>query len=233
MQIDLPIPQSVEQLYYRAQCLAGCSIQKLAEKLNVDAPVDLRRDKGWVGILIERYLGANAGNKAERDFAHLGIELKTIPIGRNGKPLETTFVCSASLKGNVGCCWEESHVRYKLACVLWIPVEGDRTIPLLMRRIGYPVLWRPSQKEEALLQQDWEEIMENIALGGVHTLSARQGQVMQMRPKAANSRVSTEAIGETGKSILTNPRGFYLKKAFTYHILMQHNKTANDNNKQL
>ena len=65
-------------------------------------PPDLRRDKGWVGMLLEYWLGADAGSKAEQDFAHLGVELKTIPVDESGVPLETTFVCVAPLTGNSG-----------------------------------------------------------------------------------------------------------------------------------
>jgi DNA mismatch repair endonuclease MutH len=41
---------------------------------------DLKRDKGWIGILLELWLGASAGSKPEQDFAALGVELKTIPV---------------------------------------------------------------------------------------------------------------------------------------------------------
>lgn len=40
------------------------------------------------------------------------------------------------------------------------------------RRIGTPILWEPDPHELQLLQQDWEEIMELIALGKVEAYSA-------------------------------------------------------------
>lgn len=57
--------------------------------------------------------------------------------------------------------------------------------------------------------------MDLIVLGRVESITARHGEVLQLRPKAANSRALTEAIGEFGQPILTLPRGFYLKKTFT------------------
>jgi len=110
-------------------------------------------------------------------------------------------------------------VRNKLSRVLWIPVEGERQIPLGERRVATPFLWSPSAEEEALLRQDWEELMEQIALGNIEQLSARQGQVLQLRPKAANGRALTPAIGRQGQLIQTRPRGFYLKTAFTHNLL--------------
>ncbi len=164
----------------------------------IPIPRDLKRDKGWTGILLELWLGASAGSKPEQDFAALGVELKTIPIDSRGRPLETTFVCVAPLTGNSGVTWESSHVRHKLQRVLWIPVEGERTIPLAARRVGAPLLWSPDEDEERQLRMDWEELMDLIVLGEVERITARHGEVLQLRPKAANSKALTEAIGARG-----------------------------------
>ncbi len=225
MSIPLPTiepPRDEQALLARAQSLAGYSLGQLAENANLAIPPDLKREKGWVGMLLEVYLGAMAGSKPEQDFAEIGIELKTIPIDAAGKPLETTFVCVAPLTGNSGVTWESSHVRHKLARVLWIPVEGERQIPLSERRIGAPLLWSPSHDEEQQLRLDWEELMDLIVLGKVETITARHGEVLQLRPKGANSKALTEAIGEFGQPIMTLPRGFYLKKSFTGPLLARH-----------
>src|SRR5471032_3630410 len=225
MSIPLPMiapPEDEKTLLTRAQSLAGYSLGELAERASLAIPPDLKREKGWVGMLLEIYLGAMAGSKPEQDFADIGVELKTIPIDCAGKPLETTFVCVAPLTGNSGVTWESSHVKHKLARVLWIPVEGERQIPLAERRIGAPLLWQPSNEEDEQLRQDWEELMDLIVLGKVESITARHGEFLQLRPKAANSKALTEAIGEFGQPILTLPRGFYLKKRFTGALLARH-----------
>ncbi|WP_425028461.1 DNA mismatch repair endonuclease MutH [Pantoea brenneri] len=219
----LPAPPEDEAtLLARAEDLAGLTLETLAERAGLTMPADLKRDKGWVGMLLEWHLGASAGSKAEQDFAHLGIELKTIPIDASGKPLETTFVCVAPLTGNSGVTWQTSHVRHKLARVLWIPVEGQRDIPLRQRRVGAPLLWSPDAEEDEMLRQDWEELMDMIVLGRVEQITARHGAWLQIRPKAANSKALTEGIGDHGQPILTLPRGFYLKKSFTGPLLARH-----------
>ncbi|WP_333500310.1 DNA mismatch repair endonuclease MutH [Kluyvera sp. CHPC 1.2972] len=220
-----PLPESPKtqaELLAQAQRLAGYSLGELAAMAGIVAPKDLKRDKGWIGVLLEIWLGASAGSKPEQDFAALGVELKTIPIDAQGRPLETTFVCVAPLTGNSGVTWENSHVRHKLKRVLWIPVEGDRAIPLAERRVGAPLLWTPSAEEEHQLQMDWEELMDLIVLGQVERITARHGEVLQLRPKAANSKALTEAIGALGEPIMTLPRGFYLKKNFTAALLARH-----------
>ena len=215
-------PKSEQELFQRAMEVAGISFKELAQEANLTVPPNLKKDKGWVGQLIEWHLGAPAGSKAEQDFKHLGIELKTIPISYTGKPLETTFVCVAPLIGIQGLTWETSHVCNKLSRVLWVPVEGEREIPLADRRVGTPLIWTPSEEENAQLKADWEELMEMIVLGHVEKITAHHGQILQLRPKAAHSRVLTEAYGASGKPIMTLPRGFYLRTQFTSSILEKH-----------
>lgn len=214
-------PTSEIELMMRAQQLAGETLRDLATLAGIVTPHDLRREKGWVGQLIEWHLGATAGSKPEQDFQDLGIELKTLPIDANGKPLETTFVCVAPLLGITGISWEQSNVRNKLSRVLWLPVEGSRSIPLAERRVASPFLWSPTAEQERLLRRDWEELMELIALGEIERITARHGEVLQLRPKAANGRILTTAMGREGKLIQTRPRGFYLKTAFTQVLLQQ------------
>ena len=213
------IPQTFEQLLSQAQSIAGLTFGELADELHIPVPPDLKRDKGWVGMLLERALGATAGSKAEQDFSHLGVELKTLPINAEGYPLETTFVSLAPLVQNSGVKWENSHVRHKLSCVLWMPIEGSRHIPLRERHIGAPILWKPTAEQERQLKQDWEELMDLIVLGKLDQITARIGEVMQLRPKGANSRSVTKGIGKNGEIIDTLPLGFYLRKEFTAQIL--------------
>ena len=213
------IPQTLEQLLSQAQSIAGLTFGELADELHIPVPPDLKRDKGWVGMLLEHALGATAGSKAEQDFSHLGVELKTLPINAEGYPLETTFVSLAPLVQNSGVKWENSHVRHKLSCVLWMPIEGSRHIPLRERHIGAPILWKPTAEQERQLKQVWEELMDLIVLGKLDQITARIGEVMQLRPKGANSRAVTKGIGKNGEIIETLPLGFYLRKEFTAGIL--------------
>ncbi|MFT6133483.1 MAG: DNA mismatch repair protein MutH [Shewanella sp.] len=212
-------PLDISELMQRAHNMAGIRLADIAADNDIIVPADLRRDKGWVGQLIESELGALAGSKPEQDFLHLGVELKTIPIDRKGKPLETTYVTVAPLTNIQGMTWENSLVYHKLQRVLWVPIEGERSIPVGDRRIGTPILWQPNTTQARQLQQDWEEIMELIALGQVDKITARHGEVLQLRPKAANSKILTESIAEDGSIQLSNPRGFYLKIDFTQQIL--------------
>ena len=89
--------QTIDELVHAAQQLAGTTLAELAEQQGVTTPASLRREKGWIGQLLELALGASAGSKPQQDFPELGVELKTLPLAHNGTPLESTFVCTAPL----------------------------------------------------------------------------------------------------------------------------------------
>lgn len=224
MAISIPSspPKTHAELMQRALSLAGFCLGELAEIANVKIPKDFRREKGWTGQLIEILLGAQAGSKPEQDFPELAVELKTIPIDSSGKPLETTYVCFAPLTQQIGVTWETCNVRNKLAQVLWLPILGERQIPVAERMVGTAFLWRPSNDELHILQSDWEEIMDKITLGEIENITARHGEALQLRPKAADGSVVTDAVGADGEVIKTRPRGFYLRKHFTHAILQRH-----------
>lgn len=215
-------PATIDELMARAAAIAGQRLGHLAEQLGVAVPADLRREKGWVGQLIERALGASAASLAEPDFQLIGVELKTIPLDRHGRPRESTYVCTVPLETvAMGQQWESSWVRRKLATVLWMPVEGDNALAIANRRIGNPLLWRPTAEEEALLRGDWEELMEMVCTGQIESITASLGEALQIRPKAASARVRGRAIGADGTLVRTNPRGFYLRSRFTGAILQR------------
>ena len=95
-------PKSEAELLARAQNLAGMTLGEIAQSINVIVPKDLKREKGWQGLLLEQVLGASAGSRPEPDFPHLGIELKSLPINAQGKPLETTFSHSGTVLAITG-----------------------------------------------------------------------------------------------------------------------------------
>jgi DNA mismatch repair protein MutH len=215
-------PSSEAQLFARASDLSGRTLGEVAARFDLVPPRDLRRAKGWVGQLFEQALGATARSRASPDFEELGVELKTIPVRGDGVPCESTFVCTINLVGIGSVEWEASLVKRKLSRVLWIPVAGERTIPVEARRIGTPLLWSPSEAEASALQNDWEELCAFIGRGDVEMLTGHVGRYLQVRPKAADGSSRRRGIDRDGASIATLPRGFYLRTRFTGRILSEH-----------
>jgi len=212
-------PKSQIELVARCQQIAGKTLGQLAAQLAVSVPPDLKRHKGWVGELLEKALGADAGNQAEPDFVALGIEMKTLPLNANGQPKESTYVCTVAMHQTGEVNWRDSWVRRKLAHVLWVPIEADSAIPLAERYIGQAWLWQPTPQQEQILQRDWEELMDKVVLGEQSEISGVEGEYLQLRPKAAHSRIVAQGVSDIGTAQKINPKGFYLRARFTQGLL--------------
>jgi DNA mismatch repair protein MutH len=215
-------PRDEAELVERAAALAGLSLAELALRMNAPVPPDLRRAKGFVGSLVERALGASAGSRALPDFPELGIELKTLPVDRAGAPVESTFVCTIPLTEIGQVEWADSRVRRKLSQVLWVPVEGERQIPVGERRIGQALLYRLTEEDESVLRADWEELAGVIGRGHVEALTGHLGRFLQIRPKAAHSRARRVGFDADGAPFAALPKGFYLRPSFTRALLQRH-----------
>lgn len=211
-------PQTETELLQQADTLAGQTVAKIAQQLNIVVPRDLRQHKGWLGQCLELALGATAKSKAVPDFETINVELKTIPLNNQHLPKESTFVCTATPP--FATRWQQSLVWKKLQRVLWLPVEADPTIPLAERRIGQAILWSPSTEQAKQLQEDWQELTELLTLGHYADLTAKHGEYLQCRPKAANSSITRNDFDEYGQQTEIVPRGFYLRTCFTQQVLL-------------
>lgn len=217
-------PTTRSELIERARALAGCTIAELAAELGLpreQVPSAQLHAKGFVGALVEKLLGASATSKALPDFPELGIELKTIPVRRDGRPRESTFVCTIELADIADSEWETSRVRTKLAEVLWVPIEADPMVPLPDRRVGTPFLWKLEGPDEATLRADWEELASLVGRGQTELITAHLGAALQVRPKARDGRARRRAYDEDGVPYRELPRGFYLRSTFTEGIIAQ------------
>lgn len=212
-------PQTEEELLARCQQIEGLSFLQLAMALEINLPKQSSERKGFAGQIIEQALGSTAGTQALPDFHWLGIELKTIPLNTKCKPAESTFITSIPLLTIHTEVWQTSQCRKKLQRVLWVPVEGDREIPFEERRIGAASLWSPSEEDEKILANDWNDLTTMIATGQLEDIDAYMGEYLQIRPKAMNARSLCYGFDAEGNKVRTLPRGFYLRSRFTLKLL--------------
>jgi DNA mismatch repair protein MutH len=210
---------SEAELMCEARQLAGRTIAELALALACAVPIEPVRDKGCLGRIVERSLGLLSSPLTAADFATLGIELKTLPVGRDAQPRESTFVCYVPLARLAETSWEDSRVAEKLARVLFVPIESEPGLPIAQRRIGRPFLWSASAAEAAVLRADYAEIAERVAAGHLERLDARLGRALQLRPKGSHGGLRVRICDGDGEPVLAQPRAFYLRASFTASLL--------------
>lgn len=212
-------PKTEIELIERCNGIAGLSFAQLGMELNLQIPINPNQRKGWLGQAIELALGTDAQNKALPDFQDLGIELKTIPLNKKGKPTESTFITSIPLLTIHQQQWNTSQCYAKLKRILWVPIEGERDIPYSQRRIGHGFLWSPNEQQEPILEADWNYLTCQMSTGHLETLDAKSGEYLQVRPKAAHGKSLCFGFDNNGNKVKTLPRGFYLRSSFTAQIV--------------
>jgi DNA mismatch repair protein MutH len=205
----------------RARALSGLTFAEAAGRLEMPVPADLLHHKGWTGQLLERLLGATAASRDVPDFERLGVELKSLPVDGHGRPVESTFVCTVPLEEVAETEWQDSRVKRKLDRVLWIPVEGERRIPMAERHVGEPMLWSPSAEQESTLKFDWDTLAGIIGRGDIESITGHLGVALQVRPKARDSHARRWGLDEDGVRVERMPRGFYLRANFTHAIVQE------------
>lgn len=212
-------PRDEAELLARARALGGRTLGELAARFEVQVPESPARGKGWAGALLERALGSTAGSRAEADFPALGIELKSLPVSAEGRVLETTFVTTLELDGPRARDWAHSRARHKLARVLFIPVEAERTVPLAQRRIGMAFLFSPDAEQESRLAEDFALLVELATEGLFHRIDASQGRWLHLRPKGADSSALRWLHDDEAGLVRESLRAFYLRREFTQGLL--------------
>ena len=161
-----------------------------------------------------------AGNQPVPEFVDLGVELKTLPVNRDGKPYESTYVGAVPLLDADELDWHSSSARRKQRRVRWVPILAEPDLEIRERVVGRSALWSPNEEQEAALRADWEAHIQAIREGAVDNIRGGDGSVLQVRPKAADSSQLTWGVDERGEAIMTAPRGFYLRSFFTHYVLL-------------
>jgi DNA mismatch repair protein MutH len=197
----------------------GQPLAELADGLGLPVPAGRTHAKGWPGQVIERELGAAGGHGP--DFKTLGVELKSVPVAIGLLPLESTAICNIDPVTVAGESWATSYVRTKLAKVLFVALEVPREARSVgERRVTAVRLWIPSPDEEAALREDFEMFVRDyFRRGRAGAITGHLGVVLQVRPKARNSRDLRDAFGPGGEPVRLGKMGFYLRPAFVGGIL--------------
>jgi DNA mismatch repair protein MutH len=181
--------QTLDALLAHARALVGVDLSELADALGLPVPVGNVRTKGWSGQVVEQELGAAVGGARGPDFAALGVELKTVPVGEDLVPLESTAVCQIDPVAIAAESWETSYAREKLAQVLFVALAvppGARSVG--DRRVAAVRLWSPDAAETRALREDFELFVRGYyRQGRAAELTGHLGAVLQVRPKGRDA----------------------------------------------
>lgn len=201
--------------------LAG---KKFGQVLTQAQMVDIIKNKGKSGQLLEMILGLNLSNK-NLDFED--GELKTNKCDTTGKPLETMFITQISTMIDdllSGKDFYESSLYKKINNLLYVPIS----------KVGNPEAWMflpcvhvnlndtKFQYLKAKLEEDYYSICKQLNQhiktsndGFIHTSN---GEYIQIRSK--DSKPYHPIYSEIYKKEISNKNhAFYFKKEFMKYIV--------------
>ena len=217
--LKLSQPKTRADLIKRLDLIMGRSLSELAFLSGVDSPYNNRAGKGFAGQLTEIFLGADAGTLSEPDFTNLGIELKTLPVGFDLMPAQSTFLCMADLNPERFIPFEQSHLYHKLRHMLFVILLAPKGAKITERRILGYFFFKPDNQTLKLFEQDYNEFNELILNASAREIDGSAGNVIQMRPKAAASSEYIKVRDVSGNFTTTYPRAYYLRPWFTKKLM--------------
>ena len=221
----LKSPQTFKELSHRLDQVVGVPFAELGDYYHQPWRGGATQNKGWAGRLVDRLVGGDAGNAPEPDISSLGIEVKTIPIGRDAKVLEPTKITSLNYTDLATTEWSSSAPYHKLRSVLFVPIvkfNPSRPDEWFIRR---PFLWLPAETVLDHLRQDYESVRELVLARAFNRISSAkppkgQGVALHPKPSAASAQTrATYTIGGTQYRLL--PRAWMLRQTFTQPIVRE------------
>jgi DNA mismatch repair protein MutH len=193
----------------RLTTLVGQDLRQLADQLNVTVwSKDNKKNKGWAGHTIERYLGLAPNSSRSPDFG--SWELKLVPlvvrVVRGSRVLRVKETMAITMIDPVeGREFEKSHLFNKLQRIVVVAriFESQADKRSIVHSVVSFDLNDP--KIYAQVEADYNLVQETIRTKGFSSLSGEMGKLVQPRTKG-------QGHGSTS-------RAFYARKEFVAHIL--------------
>lgn len=181
------------------------NLHELAEKYEIIPILNGKQNKGWAGQVIERHLGLPINSSQSPNFG--SWELKSVSIKYAHNKLvfkETMAITMIDPYQVVRTSFEESHLLQKLkrfVCVLRV-VGKDVNKPTYIHSVHEVDL---DSETYDIVSNDYKLVQEQLARGGLNSLTGHMGHFIQPRTKGAGH-------GSTS-------RAFYARKNFLNHVM--------------
>ena len=191
----------------RINVLAGKDLRPLADQYQILVWKNGRKNKGWAGLVIERYLGLAQNSRQAPDFG--AWELKVVPLVRapNGdlRVKESMAITMLEPVEVLASRFEDSHLYDKLRSMVVVSrvYESSREEHSVLHAAAEFDL--DNAKIYAQVKADYETIREQIRVRGIDSVTGDLGKLVQARTK--------------GRGHGSTTRAFYARPRFVAHIL--------------
>jgi DNA mismatch repair protein MutH len=191
----------------RINSLAGRDLRAMADEYKIPVWKNGRENKGWAGLVIERYLGLPQNSRQEPDFGDW--ELKVVPLRKdtqgNLRVKESMAITMLEPAEVVANKFEDSHLYDKLRSMVVVSRvwESKEELHSMLHAVAQFDLDNP--KINAQVKDDYETIRAQIRNRGIDSVTGDLGKLVQARTK--------------GRGHGSTSRAFYARPIFVAHIL--------------
>jgi DNA mismatch repair protein MutH len=191
----------------RINLLAGKDLRPMADEFRIPVWRNGHENKGWAGLVIERYLGLPQNSRQAPDFGTW--ELKVVPLQRNAantlRVKESMAITMLQPAEVLSSRFEDSHLYDKLRSMLVVGrvYESPKELHSILYAAAEFDLDNPIIREQ--VAGDYEIIRKQIRSGGIDSVTGDLGRLVQARTKGRGHGSTTKA--------------FYARTIFVAHIL--------------
>jgi DNA mismatch repair protein MutH len=185
-----------EQAVARLKELQGQDLRVLADKYQVTVWRGDKKNKGWAGHVLERYLGLPINSAQSPNFG--SWELKIIPLKRNSRGdlqvKETMAITMIDAYNVLQTPFEQSHLFSKLrkAVVCARVFESQKDDRSLLARVSTFNLDDPKILNQ--VKADYELVRATIRAKGFDELTGAMGVLVQPRTKGPGHGSTSRAF---------------------------------------
>ena len=179
----------------------------MADEYRIPVWKNGHENKGWAGLVIERYLGLPQNSRQAPDFDTW--ELKVVPLRRDAegklRVKESMAITMLEPSEVLVSKFEDSHLYDKLRSLLVVSrvYESPRELHSMLHAAAEFDLDNPRIYQQ--VKDDYETIRTQIRAQGIDSVTGDLGQLVQARTK--------------GRGHGSKTRAFYARAIFVAHIL--------------
>lgn len=179
--------------------------------------------KGGLGNLLEEFYFLYKPNPLPRpDFYEAGLELKATPVKKITKGYrakERLVLNKIDFKEEYQRTFRTSSFLVKNEALLLLFYLYEKDIVNLDYVFKYADIWKYSELDLKIIEDDWNKIVEKIKAGKAHEISEGDTNYLGACTKGATAESSK--TDQPFSSIKAKGRAFALKQTYVNHILEQ------------
>lgn len=194
----------------RINLLAGRDLRPLADEFGVTVWKEGRKNKGWAGHVLERYLGLAQNSRQAPDFGTWDLKLVSLRRTPSGalRVKETMAITMLEPSEVVSNRFEDSHLYDKLRRLVVVSRIYENALDTRSVLHAAAKFDLDDPGVFAAVKEDYELIRRTIRDKGYAALSGDLGELIQARTK--------------GRGHGSTSRAFYARTAFIARMLNLH-----------